>query len=141
MLRALRPGTIPFAVAACMATAVGLLYLQVIASQSDLDAAIVWFFAALIFGVVAATLTAAFVASAALRVYLGVGATALLLFAGVLGIFTIGMPLLVAGVFTLVGTVRAYLPAGVSPVVAAAVAIGALVGAAVLFSVAFTVGA
>jgi hypothetical protein len=139
MIAAIRPGTIPFAVAASMATAVGVLYLQVIGSQGDLDAVVVWFFAVLVFGVALATLVAAFVAAAAFRVYLGVSATALLVLAGILGVFTIGMPLLVAGVFTLVGTIRAWPRSEASPAVAAVVALLTLIAASALFAAAFTV--
>jgi hypothetical protein len=121
-----------------MATAVGALYLQVIGSQGDLDEVVVWYVAALIFGAAVACVVAAFFTSGTVRVYTGTAVSVLLAFVGLLGIFTIGMPLLIAGAFAVAGTARAARHADARAVVAAGVGIGTLITTGMLFAVAFT---
>ena len=92
---------------AVIAAAVTCLYLVLAAREGNNDLAIVATFAVLIGGSAAAAAVGSLIADGPLRVALLATAATILLVVGVLGIFTIGMPLLLAGALTTGAAIRA----------------------------------
>ncbi|MEA2506984.1 MAG: hypothetical protein QOH48_1602 [Actinomycetota bacterium] len=97
------------AVAGLIATADATLYLVIIHNQGDLSPVVPWVFSIIVLGAFAA-ICAAFSASPRASSMLLAGSAALFLVLGVLGIFSIGSPLLLAAAFSFLGVAQTRRP-------------------------------
>lgn len=92
-----------------------VLYLVLIAGQGDLGRTRVWFVALMLTAVVAGCLVAAMMRDDRVRPVAAWTSAGGLLSLGVLGIFSIGLPLLVAGILMVVAALRIGVPKGEAP--------------------------
>lgn len=98
-------GTIPALGAAAIALAIGVSYLSIIAGQGDLCAPVAWLVAAYILG--AGGLAIATLVLRSRRTSCLAAAAGMLTFVGIAGMFTIGLPLLLAAGLATIAAVRA----------------------------------
>jgi hypothetical protein len=127
LVREDRRGVWPAAVAAALIGCVFLLYLAIIIGQSDAEVARVAFVGILMSGAAACCLATAFLREARPRVVAACAGAGALLSLGVLGIFSVGLPLLVSCVLMVVAIAKIGMPAGSGARAAAAFLVGALV--------------
>ena len=103
-----------------------VLYLVLIAGQGDLGRTRVWFVALMLTAVVAGCLVAAMMRDDRVRPVAAWTSAGGLLSLGVLGIFSIGLPLLVAGILMVVAALRIGVPKGGGAAAAAGFLVAAL---------------
>jgi hypothetical protein len=93
-------------VAGTIALLIAILYLVIIHNQGDASAVVPWVFSAIALASLAAF--SGWLLSPGRKASLLLSGAAVLLFVlGVLGIFSVGIPLLLAGVFSVVGVAQA----------------------------------
>jgi D-alanyl-lipoteichoic acid acyltransferase DltB (MBOAT superfamily) len=131
---AVRRGVWPAAAAAVLVACVFVLYLVIITGQGEADVARVAFVGLMLTAAVVGCLIAAVMRDDRIRqlaAWAGVGG---LMSLGVLGIFSIGLPLLVAGILMLAAAVRMGVPpSGPRAAVAACLIAAAVPWALLLF--------